>query len=201
MRPRSLRLDIAAADGVAVLAGPLRDDAEAIIDACGLADELRRAIAQAQLALAPKVSVVVDGGGRLHLDALTADIRLRAVGPANAPRLLVGFGVGVGAALLPPRCGGGSGRGSRAACAVLVESQRTPTANPPPEGGEGVAAWLGAVAPERAVDVVLSLLREIAAHGPAARAADVIRAAASTRFARCSTSNRSHAPRRGHRRR
>jgi precorrin-3B synthase len=134
------RLDIAAADGVAVLAGPLRDDAEAIIDACDLAAELRRAIAQARLALAPKVSVVVDGGGRLHLDALAADIRLRAVGPAKAPRLLV--------ALLPP----------------------------PEEGGGSRAAWLGAVAPERAIDVVLALLRAIAAHGPAARAADVIHA-------------------------
>ncbi len=34
----------------------------------------------AGLRLAPKVSVVVDGGGVLHLDALAADMRLRAVG-------------------------------------------------------------------------------------------------------------------------
>ena len=46
---------------------------------------------RAQLALAPKVSVVVDDGGRLHLDTLTADIRLRAV-PSPPPRLLVGIG-------------------------------------------------------------------------------------------------------------
>jgi precorrin-3B synthase len=138
------RLDIAAADGVAVLTGPLRDDAEAIIDAASLAAELRQAIAQAHLALAPKVSVVVDGGGLLHLDAVSADIRLRAVGPAAAPRLLVALGAG-------------------------------PLPNPPPQGGGGSqAAWLGAIAPERAVEVVLGLLREIAAHGP--RAADVLRA-------------------------
>jgi precorrin-3B synthase len=36
--------------------------------------------------------------------------------------------------------------------------------------------WLCVIAPERAADVVLGLLREIAAQGPAARAADVIRA-------------------------
>jgi precorrin-3B synthase len=51
-----------------------------------VAAELRRAIANAQLALSPKISVVVDGGGQLHLDALTADIRLRAAGPAQGPR-------------------------------------------------------------------------------------------------------------------
>jgi precorrin-3B synthase len=36
--------------------------------------------------------------------------------------------------------------------------------------------WLGAIKPEQATDVVLGLLKEIAAHGPAARAADVLRA-------------------------
>jgi precorrin-3B synthase len=141
------RLDIAAADGIAVLTGPLRDDAEAIVDASSLAAELRQAIAQAHLDLAPKVSVAVDGGGLLHLDTLSADIRLRAIGPTAAPRLLVGLG-GVGAALLLP---------------------------PEGEGGSR-AIWLGAVAPEQAVDVVLGLLKEIAAQGPAARAADMIRA-------------------------
>jgi precorrin-3B synthase len=55
----------------------------------GMADvvgELRRAIANARLALSPKVSTVVDGGGPLHLDALSADIRLRLVAPARGPR-------------------------------------------------------------------------------------------------------------------
>jgi precorrin-3B synthase len=136
------RLDIAASDGVAVLTGPLRDDAAAIVDAASLAAELRQAITQAHLALAPKVSVVVDGGGLLHLDTLSADIRLRAVGSAAAPRLLVALGT------LPPSAEEGGGREPH--------------------------AWLGAIAPEHAVDVVLGLLREIAAHGP--RAADLLRA-------------------------
>ena len=74
-------LDIAAIEGVPVIADPLAGDPDALIDAAGLAATLRRAIADARLALAPKVSVVVDGGGRLHLDALSADLRLRAIGP------------------------------------------------------------------------------------------------------------------------
>jgi precorrin-3B synthase len=127
-------LGIAAADGVAVLAGPLRNDAEDIIDADGLAAELRQEIAQAHFILAPKVSVAVDGGGRLHLDALAADIRLRAVDLAGAPKLLVSLG--------------GDGAG---------------------------ATWLGAIAPECAVDVVLGLLRTMEAYGPHIRAAEALR--------------------------
>jgi precorrin-3B synthase len=51
-----------------------------------VAGELRRAIANARLALSPKISVVMDGGGPLHLDALSADIRLRAAAPARRSR-------------------------------------------------------------------------------------------------------------------
>jgi precorrin-3B synthase len=209
------RLDIAASDGVAVLAGPLRDDADAIIDTNSLAVELRQAIAHAHLALAPKVSVVFDGGGCLHFDALDADIRLRAIGSASAPRLLVALGrllapspqlpdpyipaepVSYGTApLLPlPACGvrgpihalrlaarpphparESAPTSPRTRGEVLVSS--TAPRLPPPEGGRGSwpPVWLGAIAPERAVDVVLGLLKEIAAHGPSGRAADVTRA-------------------------
>jgi precorrin-3B synthase len=66
--------DIAANDGVQVIADPLPDDAGA------LAASVRDAIAAAELALAAKVSVVIDSGGRLHLDALAADVRLRGTG-------------------------------------------------------------------------------------------------------------------------
>jgi precorrin-3B synthase len=162
------RLDIAAADGVAVLTGPLRDDAEAMIDAGGLAHELRRAIARARLTLAPKVSVVVDGGSLLHLDSLIADIRLRAIGPAAVPRLLVALG----ALLLLPE-GGRVGEGVAVGMRGAGDGSADPLPNPPPEEGGGRDAWLGAIAPERAVEVVLGLLREIAAHGP--RAADLLR--------------------------
>jgi precorrin-3B synthase len=85
-------LDIAAADGVPVITNPLADDPATLIDAGALASIVRRAIADARLALGPKISVVIDGGGRLHLDALTADVRLRAIAAAPAPRLHVALG-------------------------------------------------------------------------------------------------------------
>jgi precorrin-3B synthase len=79
-------LDIDFAEGVPVLADPLPGDPSALLDANGLAAALRRAIAGAGFTLAPKVSVVVDGGGRLDLDALAADVRLRAVPASEGPR-------------------------------------------------------------------------------------------------------------------
>jgi precorrin-3B synthase len=60
-----------------------------------MAGELRRAIGDARLALSPKISIVVDGGGPLHLDALSADIRLRTAAPTQgpcSPRFYVGLG-------------------------------------------------------------------------------------------------------------
>lgn len=86
-------LGIAAA-GVPVIPSPL-DEPDAVLDAGALANGLRAAIAelhQGGLVIAPKISVVVDGGGRLHLDAVPADIRLRAVGSPAAPQLWVGIG-------------------------------------------------------------------------------------------------------------
>jgi precorrin-3B synthase len=75
------KLGIAANEGVPVVADPLAglDPTEAI-DAGAVAVELRRALVSQPFMgrLAPKVCVVIDGGGRLHLDALSADVRLRA---------------------------------------------------------------------------------------------------------------------------
>jgi precorrin-3B synthase len=76
-------LGIAAQEGVPVIAG---FDPISQVNTAPLAGELRRAIASAQLALSPKISIVVDGGGPLHLDALSADIRLRTADPARGPR-------------------------------------------------------------------------------------------------------------------
>jgi precorrin-3B synthase len=83
----SLGIDVC--EGVPVIASPLCDDPAALIDADPLAADLRSAIAERNLALAPKVSVAVDSGGVLHLDALAADIRLRAVRTASGPILHV----------------------------------------------------------------------------------------------------------------
>jgi len=62
-----------------------------LVSTADIAADLRRAIANAGLVLSPKVTVVVYGDGALHLDALSADIRLRAVGPAQRPRFCVGL--------------------------------------------------------------------------------------------------------------
>ena len=75
-------LGIEVPDRPVVIANPLAGlDAAEAADLTGLVAELRRGIAAASFAagLAPKVSVIVDGGGALHLDGLGADIRLRAV--------------------------------------------------------------------------------------------------------------------------
>jgi precorrin-3B synthase len=124
-------LGVAASDGVPVITNPLAGEEQCLIDP-GLAAELRQALARERLALAAKVSVALDCGGRLHLDALAADVRLRAIGPAERPRLCIGLG-----------------------------------------GDAATATWLGTIAPRHTCEVVLGLMSVIAAHGPAARAADV----------------------------
>jgi precorrin-3B synthase len=78
--------DVAIGDGVPVLADPLPDDPASLLDANRLAAQLRAAIADARLTLAPKVSVVVDGGGRVDLDAVAADVRLRAIVSDDGPK-------------------------------------------------------------------------------------------------------------------
>ncbi len=75
------QLGITAAEGIAVHTSPLCGlDPDEILNAEKLATALRRALAEHALAarLAPKISVVIDGGGALGLDALSADVRLRA---------------------------------------------------------------------------------------------------------------------------
>jgi precorrin-3B synthase len=133
-------LGIDAQEGVPVIAGI--DDGAADL----LARKLRRAIADAGLALSPKVSVVVDGDGPLHLDGLSADVRLRVVGPAQgADSSAQQFHLGIGG------------------------TERAAT------GGNVLPTiWLGTVTPKDAVRTVLHTLMIIAAHGPAARAGDVL---------------------------
>jgi precorrin-3B synthase len=88
-------IDMALSDDPPVLCDPLAglDPAE-VLDAAPIAAQLRVAIAAAAFAadLGPKISVVIDGGGALHLDAVPADVRLRA----QASRDRVGFHVAVG---------------------------------------------------------------------------------------------------------
>lgn len=121
-------------DGVPIISDPLPEESTAVIGSNALAANLRHAIATATLRIAPKVSVIVDGGGRLHLDALNADVRVRAVAAANRPLLRIAIA-----------------------------------------GDEATASPLGAVSPEETCATVLRLLATIAAHGPEARAMDVLR--------------------------
>ncbi|MDX8459620.1 precorrin-3B synthase [Mesorhizobium humile] len=75
-------LGIAVRSGVPVEIGPLAGiDPHEVVDPRPLAERIRAAIEEAGLTvrLGPKVSVIVDGGGQLGMDALTADVRLRAV--------------------------------------------------------------------------------------------------------------------------
>jgi precorrin-3B synthase len=86
-------LDIDAGDRVPILADPLAGLApDQAIDATGLADALRQRLAAASFTavLGPKVSVVIDAGTALHLDAVPADIRLRACSEPAGWRVALG---------------------------------------------------------------------------------------------------------------
>jgi len=88
-------LGIAAQDGLPILCNPLAGlDADEILDAGAFAVDLRRTLARGLRAaqLAPKVSVVIDGGGALGLDAIAADVRLCAEKIDGGTGLRVGVG-------------------------------------------------------------------------------------------------------------
>lgn len=90
LRPDTVTpLAIAVADaGIAVAEGPAIEmpplaglDMAEIADPQPVSAALRAAIAvhRPALALAPKLSIIVDGGGQVHLGEIPADIRLRAI--------------------------------------------------------------------------------------------------------------------------
>ncbi len=127
--------EIAIAEGVAIETPPLAGvDPEEIADPRPLARALRMAIADEgeALRLAPKLSIVVDGGGRFHLGSLTADLRVRALGGKSGVRWLLSLG----------------GTAQSASPVACLEA-------------------------EAAVPVLLCILRELCARGPAARARDL----------------------------
>ena len=85
-------LDIAVRTGVPVETGPLAGiDPQEVPDPQPLAERIRTAVEEAGLTqrLGPKVSVVVDGGGQLRLDSVTADVRLAATRTDAGVRWLV----------------------------------------------------------------------------------------------------------------
>ena len=98
-------LGIAADDGIPVLLNPLAGLGEEIVDLRASAADLRRALAHRALAarLSPKISVVLDGGGAIGINALTADVRLRAVNWQGDAVLQVSVG-GDAASSVPLGC-------------------------------------------------------------------------------------------------
>jgi precorrin-3B synthase len=88
-------LGIPAEEGIPVMPDPLSGlDETGLVDAGAIAGELRQALAASSLAtkLSAKISVIVDGGGAMHLDDVAADIRLRAVRADNGVRFHVALG-------------------------------------------------------------------------------------------------------------
>jgi precorrin-3B synthase len=75
-------LEIGAGEGPPLVTSPLLGlDPDEPFDCTALVSSLRAMLQQErpdQEALGPKVSVLIDGGGQLHLDAVSADIRLVA---------------------------------------------------------------------------------------------------------------------------
>ncbi len=72
---------IGVAHGIPVAVDPLAGlDPQEMIDAGALATSVCNSLATASIRVAPKASVLIDGGGPLHLDALVADVRLCAQG-------------------------------------------------------------------------------------------------------------------------
>jgi precorrin-3B synthase len=75
-------LGVPANEGIAVMPDPLAGLCEdEYFDAGEIAHDVRGALAASSLSsrLSAKVSVIVDGGGALHLDDVAADVRLRAI--------------------------------------------------------------------------------------------------------------------------
>jgi precorrin-3B synthase len=82
-------------DRVPVIADPLAGVApDAVLDANALAARLRDVLAATDLlaSLHPKTSVAIDGGATLHLDTMTADVRLRADVGCEHARLHISVG-------------------------------------------------------------------------------------------------------------
>src|SRR5262249_48808000 len=93
-------IDLAFGEGPPVLSDPLAGlDPQEAADAGAIAADLRRAIAAAPFAadIGPKVSVAIDGGGVLHLDALAADVRMRAQASGAYLHVAVGGDAGTAA--------------------------------------------------------------------------------------------------------
>lgn len=94
-------LGIDADEGVEIKIGALAGrDANEVADPGPLAGAIREGLENSGMngRLAPKVSVLVDGGGALGLGALPADVRLEAVGADGGPQWRIAVGGSSGSA-------------------------------------------------------------------------------------------------------
>jgi precorrin-3B synthase len=72
-------IEVPFCEGAPVLINPLAGlDPDEALDMSAIAAELRRALTTFSADIGPKVSIALDGGGALHLDAVAADLRMRA---------------------------------------------------------------------------------------------------------------------------
>lgn len=113
-------LGIPASEGPEIRVGPLAGiDAAELADPRPLADAIAADIADLGLSsrLAPKLSLLVDGGGILGLEGIGGDIRLSAVGSRGDVRWQVGLDRGGGAMMSIAE---GSESEARAAVVALV---------------------------------------------------------------------------------
>jgi precorrin-3B synthase len=88
-------LGVASETTVPIHVNPLAGlDPSEISDASELAAQLQQCLSEKTSAsqLSPKISVLIDGGGALHLDRLSADVRLRAETTSEGLRYLVAIG-------------------------------------------------------------------------------------------------------------
>jgi precorrin-3B synthase len=145
-------IDMALSDDPPVLCDPLAGlDREKVLDATAIAAELRVAIAAEAFAtdLGPKISVVIDGGGALHLDAVPADVRLRA--QVSGDRVSFQIALGGDAATATPVAAVAVEHAIEAALSMLrVIAARGPTAR-----ARDIVATDDAAAFRRAIDHVL----------------------------------------------
>ncbi len=114
-------MGIAVRSGVPVETGPLAGiDPDEIADPRPLAEAIRATVADAGLSrrLGPKVSVVVDGGGRIDLAGILADIRL--VAERQAGQIAWHLAIGGDATAARPRGVFSESAASNAATAILA---------------------------------------------------------------------------------
>ena len=145
--------DLAFGEGPPVLSDPLAGlDPQEAADAGAIAADLRDAIAAAPFAanIGPKVSVAIDGGGVLHLDAVAADVRMRA----QASGAYLHVAVGGDAETATPIGAVGGGHAVEAAMRML----RVIAAGGPAARARDIVATNGAAAFSRVIaDILVDL--------------------------------------------